>query len=61
MLFFEFPCFSCNPKDVGSLISGSLTLLNPACTSGNSLLKPSLKDFEHYLGSMGNECNYTIV
>ena len=25
------------------------------------LLKHSLKDFEHYLPSMGKECNYTVV
>ena len=25
------------------------------------LLKPCLKDFEHYLASMWNECNYMIV
>ena len=25
------------------------------------LLKPSLKDFEHYLTSMQNECNCTVV
>ena len=24
-------------------------------------LKPSLKDFEHYLGSMWNECNFVVV
>ena len=25
------------------------------------LLKPNLKDFEHYLASMWNECNYVVV
>ena len=25
------------------------------------LLKPILKDFEHYLASMWNECNFTVV
>ena len=24
-------------------------------------LKPSLKDFEHYVGSMWNECNFVVV
>ena len=41
-----------------------LPFLNPACTSGSSqfiLLKPSLKDFEHYLASMWNECNCVVV
>ena len=38
---------------------------NPACTFGNfpvhELLKPSLKDFEHYLARMWNECNCAVV
>ena len=34
--FSGIPLLFCNPKDVGNLISGSLTLLNPTCTSGNS-------------------------
>ena len=42
-----------------------LPFLNPACRSGCSpahiLLKPSLKDFEHYLASMWNECNCAVV
>ena len=50
-VFLEFPCFVCEPTDVGNLISGSLPLLNPACTSWKFLvhitLKPGLKDFEH--------------
>jgi len=38
----------------------SLPFLNLACISGSLVhvpLKPSLKDFEHYLVSMWNECN----
>ena len=43
-----------------------LPFLNPACTSGSSrftyiLLKPSLKDFEHYLANMWNEYNCVVV
>ena len=42
-----------------------LPFLNPACTSGNfpvhELLKPNLKDFEHYLASMWSECNCVVV
>ena len=40
-----------------------LPFLNPTCTSESSwfLLKPSLKDSEHYLASMWNECNCVEV
>ena len=42
-----------------------LPFLNPAWTSASSwfqvLLKPSLKDFEHNLASMWNECNCMVV
>ena len=32
-VFFFFPCFFCDPKD---LLSGSSAFINPACTSGSS-------------------------
>ena len=35
-VFLEFPCFVCDPTDVGSLNSGSFAFLNLACTSGSS-------------------------
>ena len=35
-VFLEFSCFFYDPVDVGNLISGSLTFLNPAGTSGRS-------------------------
>ena len=42
-----------------------LPFLNPVCTSGSSqfmyCLKPSLKNFEHYLASMWNECDSVVV
>ena len=38
-----------------------LPFLNLVFTSGISWLKPSLKDFEHYLENMWNEGNCTIV
>jgi len=42
-----------------------LSFLNLVCTSGSSLfiycLKPSLKDFEHHLASMWNECDSAVV
>ena len=63
-VFLEFPYFLYDPTDVGNSISGS-SFLNPACTSGNSwftyCLKPSLKDFEHYLPTMWNECNCVVA
>ena len=61
-VFLKFSCFFYDPMDVGSLFSGSSSFLNPACTSRSSqfmfwkfsilLLKPCLKDFEHYLASI---------
>ena len=30
-VFLEFPCFLCDPTDVGNLMSGSSTFLNLAC------------------------------
>ena len=52
----EFPCFFYGPADVGNLISGSC-----ACSESSLyiwkfpiqiLLKPSLKNFEHYIASL---------
>ena len=55
-VFLEFPCFFYDPVDVGSLISGSSAFSKPSLYiwkfSVHILLKPSLKDFEHYLASM---------
>ena len=54
--FLEFPCFFLDPMDVGNLISGfsalSKSTLNIWEFLVYVLLKPSLKDFEHYLASM---------
>ena len=51
-VFLEFPCFFYDPTDVGNLISGSSAFskssLNIWKFSVHILLKPSLKDFEHY-------------
>ena len=41
-----------------------LPFVNPACTSGRSwftLLKPSLKDFEHFFASVWDECSCAVV
>ena len=64
-VFLEFSCFFYNLTDVGNLISGSSafskTSLNIWKFSVHVLLKPSLKDCEHYLASMWNECNCVVV
>ena len=54
--FLEFCCFFYDPTDVDNLISGSFASLKPSMCIWkflvHKLLKPSLKDFEHNLGSM---------
>ena len=55
-VFLEFSCFFYDPVDVGNLISGSSTFSKSSlyiCKfSVHIMLKPSLKDFEHYVASM---------
>ena len=55
-VFLELPCFLCDPTDVGNLISGSSTFSKSSLYiwkfSVHVLLKPGLKDFEHYLASV---------
>ena len=52
----EFSCFSCDPTNVGNLISGSSAFSKSSLYiwkfSVHVLLKPSLEDFEHYFASM---------
>ena len=64
-VFMEFPCFLHGPMNTGNLISGSSAFFKPSLYiwkfSVHILLKPSLKDFEHYLASMWNECNCGII
>ena len=64
-VFLEFSCFFFDLVEVGNLISGS-----SAFSKSNLyvwkflvhiLLKPSVKDFEHYLARMWNECNCAVV
>ena len=44
----EFPCFLCNPMNVGNLIPDSSAFSKPSLWfSVRLLLKSSLKDFEH--------------
>ena len=55
-VFLEFSSFYYKPTDIGNLISGSSAFskssLNICKFSVHVLLKPNLKDFEHYLASM---------
>ena len=54
-VFLEFLCFLYDPRDVGNLISGSSAFskfnLNIWKFSVQVLLKPRLKNFEHYFAS----------
>jgi len=64
-VFLEFPCFFYDPADVGNLISVSSVFYKFSLYIWkflvHILLKISLKDFEHYLASMCNECNCVVV
>ena len=55
-VFLEFSCFFYDPTDVGNLISGSSAFskstLNIWKFTVHILLKPSLKNFEHYVASV---------
>ena len=58
-VFLEFPCFLCDPMNVGNLISGSSAFSKLNLNIWNFLvyimLKPSLEDFEHNFTSVGDE------
>ena len=60
-VFLELSCFLDDPTDVGNLISGSSAFPKSSLYilkfSVHSLLKPSLKDFEHYFASMCGSLN----
>ena len=64
-VFLEFSCFIYDPMDVNNLILGSSAFskssLNIWKLSVYILLKPSLKDFEHYFASMWNKHNCAVV
>ena len=55
-VFLELSCFYDDPADVGNLISGSSAFSKSSLYIWNFsvqvLLKPSLKDFEHYIANM---------
>ena len=58
-VFLEFPSFLYDATNVANLITGSSAFSQSSLYiwkfSVHTLLKPSLKDFEHYLASMWNE------
>ena len=58
-ILLEFPCFLCDPVNVGNLISDysafSQHSLDIWKFSVHIMLKPSMQDFEHDLTSMGGE------
>ena len=64
-VFLELSCFFDDPAEVGNLISGSSAFskstLNIWKFMVHVLLKPGLKNFEHYFTSMWDECNCAVV
>ena len=64
-VFLERFCFFNDPTDVGNLISGSSAFskssLNIWKFTVHVLLKPGLKNFEHYFASVWDECNCAVV
>ena len=62
--FLELSCFFYDPKDVANLISGSSAFskssLNIWKLRVHILLKPGLKNFEHYFASVWDECNCAV-
>ena len=64
-IFLELSCFFDDPTDAGNLISGSSAFskssLNIWKFMVHVLLKPGLKNFEHYFTSVWVECNCVVV
>jgi len=64
-LFLELSCFFSDPMDVYNYISGvfafSKSILNIWKFMVHILLKPGLKNFEHYLASMWDEFSCAVV
>ena len=64
-VFLEFSCFFYDPTDAGNLVSGSSALSKSSLYIWkflvHVLLKPSLKNFEHYVASMWDELNCMVV
>ena len=64
-VFLKASSFFNDPTDVGILISGSSAFSKSSLYiwkfSVHILLKPTLKDCEHYFANMWNECNCVVV
>ena len=64
-VFLELSCFFDDPAEVGNLISGSSAFskstLNIWKFMVHVLLKPGLKNYEHYFTSVWDECNCAVV
>ena len=64
-IFLEFSCFFYDPTDVCDLISRSSAFSKSSLYIWkflvHNLLKPSLKEFQHHLDSMWNDCNCVVV
>ena len=64
-VFLELSCFFDDSVDVGNLISGSSafskTSLNIRKFTVHELLKPGLKNVEHYFTIAWDECNCVVV
>ena len=55
-VFLKFPCFLCDPANVGNLMSGSSAFSKPSLDIWKFLvriiLRPSMQDFKHDLTSL---------
>ena len=64
-VLLELSCFFDDSTDVGYLIPGSSAFpkssLNIQKFTLHVLLKPGVKNFEHYSASMCDECNCAVV
>ena len=62
-IFLELSCFFDNATDDGSLISGSSAFSKSSLNifTVHVLLKTGLENFEHYFGSVWDECNCAQV
>jgi len=64
-IFLEFSCFFYDLVDVDNLISGSSafskTSLNICKFSIPVPLTSSFENFEHYVSSVGDQCNCAVV
>ena len=64
-VFLKFPCFLCDPANVGNLMSCSSAFSKPSLDIWKFLvhimLKPSMQDFTYDLTGMGDEYNCPMV